>query len=324
MLSIGKSAYGRTKKLNFYVWRSYQYIEVDKNWEIVWEHLLFLFNAGMDGGAVCYDTCFFGVIKYQLAILNITLTPVLKGSEALFVLSFILVDCGGIPLTILASIFCVDCPEIACFCNDFSVSELLRDAMTISRRVSNLISCSVLSIVFDHISPGQKGLDSGGHLSLVLPNHGLSLYLLYKILALEDSFHVNELQRPAYLVSFVKASLPCWSLFASENIRTGDCILKVPYSVEITPDNLLPKIRAILSDKIGTVSKLAIILLVERKMGQSSGWAPYICCLPQHGEIHSPIFWSEYELNMICQSSVYQETVNQKAKIEKDFAAVVP
>ncbi|MBA0666060.1 hypothetical protein Goklo_002516 [Gossypium klotzschianum] len=123
------------------------------------------------------------------------------------------------------------------------------------------------------------------------------------------------------------------SLFASENIRTGDCILKVPYSVEITPDNLLPKIRAILSDKIGTVSKLAIILLVERKMGQvlqSSGWAPYICCLPQHGEIHStvnvslPIFWSEYELNMICQSSVYQETVNQKAKIEKDFAAVVP
>ncbi|KAB2034184.1 hypothetical protein ERO13_D04G060251v2 [Gossypium hirsutum] len=114
------------------------------------------------------------------------------------------------------------------------------------------------------------------------------------------------------------------SLFASENIRTGDCILKVPYSVEITPDNLLPKIRAILSDKIGTVSKLAIILLFERKMGQSSGWAPYICCLPQHGEIHSTIFWSEYELNMICQSSVYQETVNQKAKIEKDFAAVVP
>ncbi|MBA0571940.1 hypothetical protein Golob_002309, partial [Gossypium lobatum] len=92
MLSIGKSAYGRTKKLNFYVWRSYQYIEVDKNWEIVWEHLLFLFNAGMDGGAVCYGTCFFGVIKYQLALLNITLTPVLKGSEALFVLSFIFVD----------------------------------------------------------------------------------------------------------------------------------------------------------------------------------------------------------------------------------------
>ncbi|KAK8593340.1 hypothetical protein V6N13_043067 [Hibiscus sabdariffa] len=77
------------------------------------------------------------------------------------------------------------------------------------------------------------------------------------------------------------------SLFASENIQSGDCILKVPYSVD-------------------------------------SGWAPYISCLPRHGEVHSTIFWSEYELDMIRQSSVYQETLNQKAKIEKDFAAVVP
>ncbi|GMJ09521.1 hypothetical protein like AT3G55080 [Hibiscus trionum] len=116
----------------------------------------------------------------------------------------------------------------------------------------------------------------------------------------------------------------CRSLFASENIQSGDCILKVPYSVQIASDNLLPKIKALLSDKIGTISKLAIILLVEQKMDQDSGWAPYICCLPRHGEIHSTIFWSDYELDMIRQSSVYQETLNQKAKIEKDFAAVVP
>ncbi|KAK8672219.1 hypothetical protein V6N13_110592 [Hibiscus sabdariffa] len=114
------------------------------------------------------------------------------------------------------------------------------------------------------------------------------------------------------------------SLFASENIQSGDCILKVPYSVQITPDNLLPKIKALLSDKIETISKLAVILLVEQKMDQDSRWGPYICCLPRHGEIHSTIFWSEYELDMIHQSSVYQETLNQKAKIEKDFAAVVP
>ncbi|XP_021295628.1 uncharacterized protein LOC110425135 isoform X7 [Herrania umbratica] len=114
------------------------------------------------------------------------------------------------------------------------------------------------------------------------------------------------------------------SLFASEIIRTGDCISKVPYSVQITPDNLLPKIKALLSNKVGTVAKLAIILLVEQKMGQDSEWASYISCLPQHGEIHSTIFWSEYELDMIRQSSVYQETINQKSKIEEDFAAVVP
>ncbi|XP_022765260.1 ribulose-1,5 bisphosphate carboxylase/oxygenase large subunit N-methyltransferase, chloroplastic isoform X2 [Durio zibethinus] len=115
------------------------------------------------------------------------------------------------------------------------------------------------------------------------------------------------------------------SLFASEIIRTGDCILKVPYSVQIAPGNLLPKIKALLSDKkIGTVSKLAMILLVEQKRGQDSEWDHYISCLPQHGYIHSTIFWSEYELDLICQSSVYQETVDQKVTIEKDFAAVMP
>ncbi|XP_022765263.1 uncharacterized protein LOC111310257 isoform X5 [Durio zibethinus] len=78
------------------------------------------------------------------------------------------------------------------------------------------------------------------------------------------------------------------SLFASEIIRTGDCILKVPYSVQIAPGNLLPKIKALLSDKkIGTVSKLAMILLVEQKRGQDSEWDHYISCLPQHGYIHS-------------------------------------
>ncbi|XP_039047280.1 uncharacterized protein LOC120187691 [Hibiscus syriacus] len=79
------------------------------------------------------------------------------------------------------------------------------------------------------------------------------------------------------------------SLFASENIRSGDYILKVPYSVHIKPDNLLPKLKALLSDKIGIISKLAAVLLVEQKMDQDSGWAPCIHCLPRHGEIHSTV-----------------------------------
>ncbi|XVE69022.1 hypothetical protein DITRI_Ditri09bG0116300 [Diplodiscus trichospermus] len=139
----------------------------------------------------------------------------------------------------------------------------------------------------------------------------------------EDPLLVNELRPSTSLASFMKGIFSM-SLFASEIIRTGDCILKVPYTVQIGPDNLLPRIKALIGDKIGTVAKLAIVLLVEQKMGQDSEWAPYIGCLPQHGEIHSAIFWSEYELEMIRQSSVYQETLNQKAKIKKDFAAIVP
>lgn len=38
----------------------------------------------------------------------------------------------------------------------------------------------------------------------------------------------------------------------------------------------------------------------------------------------SQIFWSEDELEMIHQSSVYKETINQKSLIEKEFLAVRP
>ncbi|KAK9283295.1 hypothetical protein L1049_011532 [Liquidambar formosana] len=114
------------------------------------------------------------------------------------------------------------------------------------------------------------------------------------------------------------------SLFASKAIQAGDCILRVPYSVQIAPDNALPEINSLLGDKVGNVAKLAMVILVEQKMGQASEWAPYISRLPQPGEMHSTIFWSEGELEMIRQSLAYQETLNQKAQIEKDFLAIRP
>ncbi|XP_059458750.1 ribulose-1,5 bisphosphate carboxylase/oxygenase large subunit N-methyltransferase, chloroplastic [Corylus avellana] len=114
------------------------------------------------------------------------------------------------------------------------------------------------------------------------------------------------------------------SLFASKTIQTGEYILKVPYCVEITPDNLLPEIKSLLGDEVGNIAKLAIVVLVEQKLGQKSEWAPYISRLPQHGEMHNTIFWSKGELGMIHQSSVYQEAINQKSQIEKDFWAIKP
>ncbi|GLT70063.1 hypothetical protein SLA2020_421640 [Shorea laevis] len=113
------------------------------------------------------------------------------------------------------------------------------------------------------------------------------------------------------------------SLFASEIIRTGDSILRVPYDVQIARDNLLPEIRALLSDEVGITAKLAIVILVEQIKGQDSEWAPYISRLPHFREMHSPIFWSEDELDMIRLSSAYQETVIQKAKVEKEYMAMM-
>lgn len=98
--------------------------------------------------------------------------------------------------------------------------------------------------------------------------------------------------------------------------------MKVPYNVQLTPDDLSPKIKSLLADEIGNISKLATIILFEQSKGQDSQWAPYIGCLPQPGEIHSTIFWGENEFDMIRCSSIYQETINQKAQIEKEFLAV--
>ncbi|KAL9418946.1 hypothetical protein AB3S75_036826 [Citrus x aurantiifolia] len=112
------------------------------------------------------------------------------------------------------------------------------------------------------------------------------------------------------------------SLFASEKLRTGDCILKVPYAAQLTPDNLHPKIKSLLGDEISNVAKLAIVILFEQKMGKDSEWAPYISRLPQLEEMHNTIFWSKDELDLICPSSLFEETVRKKDQIESEFLAL--
>ncbi|MED6168440.1 hypothetical protein PIB30_011606 [Stylosanthes scabra] len=114
------------------------------------------------------------------------------------------------------------------------------------------------------------------------------------------------------------------SLFASKAIKTGDCILKVPYKVQITADNLPAKIKSLISEEVANIAKLAVVLLIERKLGQDSQWNPYISCLPWQGEPHNTIFWNESELEMIRQSSVYWETINQMSQTERDFLAIRP
>ncbi|KAL9422041.1 hypothetical protein AB3S75_034337 [Citrus x aurantiifolia] len=114
------------------------------------------------------------------------------------------------------------------------------------------------------------------------------------------------------------------SLFASEKLQTGDCILKVPYAAQLTPDNLHPKIKSLLGDEISNVAKLAIVILFEQKMGKDSEWAPYISRLPQLEEMHNTIFWSKDELDLICPSSLFEETVRKKDQIESEFLVTKP
>ncbi|KAG2258008.1 hypothetical protein Bca52824_077302 [Brassica carinata] len=112
------------------------------------------------------------------------------------------------------------------------------------------------------------------------------------------------------------------ALFASKVIHAGDCILKVPFNAQITPDELPTDIRVSLTDKVGNIGKLAALLMIEINAGQNSRWFPYISRLPQLSDMHSTIFWDENEFSMIRCSAVHKETVKQKARIEKEFSLV--
>lgn len=112
------------------------------------------------------------------------------------------------------------------------------------------------------------------------------------------------------------------ALYAAEDIQTGDCLLKVPYSVQLAPDNLPPEISCLLGDEVGDVAKVALLILHEKKLGKKSEWEPYVSCLPLPDDMHCSVFWSDEELEMIRPSALYEETLKQKKQIEKHFLGV--
>ncbi|WOL16262.1 hypothetical protein Cni_G25049 [Canna indica] len=114
------------------------------------------------------------------------------------------------------------------------------------------------------------------------------------------------------------------SIFASKNIEAGQCILKVPYIAQVTSKNLSSEVEPLLPRDLGNVSRLAIVLLAEKKLGQYSEWATYVSCLPCVDEMHNAILWSKEELEMIRVSTVYQETISRQAHIKKEFSALRP
>ncbi|CAI0411569.1 unnamed protein product [Linum tenue] len=114
------------------------------------------------------------------------------------------------------------------------------------------------------------------------------------------------------------------SLFASQHIQRGDCILKVPFKAQIAPDNLPRDVKVILVDEVDHVSMVAVAILAETKHGKDSRWAPYISCFPRLEEMNSTVFWSEDELNMIYGSTVYEETIKQKFIIRDAFSKIRP
>ncbi|KAK4351433.1 hypothetical protein RND71_030746 [Anisodus tanguticus] len=112
------------------------------------------------------------------------------------------------------------------------------------------------------------------------------------------------------------------SLVARHPIKPGDCLFKVPYNVQLAPDNLPRGINALLGDNVGDVAKVALLILYEQKLGKKSEWAPYITRLPRPEDMHSTIFWDDNELEMIQQSSLHQETIMHKLFVEQEYLTI--
>ncbi|XLT94065.1 hypothetical protein S245_016719, partial [Arachis hypogaea] len=93
------------------------------------------------------------------------------------------------------------------------------------------------------------------------------------------------------------------SLFASKAIKAGDS------------DNIPAKVTSLISEEVANVAKLAVLLLIEGKLGLSvkSLYLPSTMARE-----------NESELEMIHRSSVYWEIINQKSQIERDFLAIRP
>ncbi|OAE19608.1 hypothetical protein AXG93_3756s1140 [Marchantia polymorpha subsp. ruderalis] len=131
-------------------------------------------------------------------------------------------------------------------------------------------------------------------------------------------------QRDAYLSTTVGISTHGRALFATRPIQAGERVLRVSRDLLITPDKLPKEVTKLLPQDVSEWARLALFLLAEQHKGQESTWSPYISCLPPLGAIHSTVFWKKEELELVRHSSLHRETVQRKAIIGAEFAAVQP
>lgn len=115
------------------------------------------------------------------------------------------------------------------------------------------------------------------------------------------------------------------SLFALQPIHKGDCILEVPHNAQLTQDKLPEDVRLLLNDVVaGDTAKIAVLLMMEQRLGHESGWAPYVRSLPVKDQMHNMMFWDLNELHTVRSSSIYDETIEQKEQVRRQFSAVKP
>ncbi|XP_073026906.1 uncharacterized protein [Primulina eburnea] len=127
-------------------------------------------------------------------------------------------------------------------------------------------------------------------------------------------------------ITMCRRRVQLFSTLAGAQGWEGDFVATCHWNIlvwkQMAPDNLPPEISCLLGDKVGNVAKVALLILLEQKLARNSEWAPYVSRLPKAEKMHSTVFWSNDELEMIQPSALYRETLKQKTQIGKDFTAI--
>ncbi|KAI4370637.1 hypothetical protein MLD38_018965 [Melastoma candidum] len=76
------------------------------------------------------------------------------------------------------------------------------------------------------------------------------------------------------------------ALCANKDIKSGNCVMRIPFNAQFSPDNLSPRLKSSMGEGIGHVAKLALVVQMEQKlafwMGSLNQSSPIPWRIAQH------------------------------------------
>lgn len=117
------------------------------------------------------------------------------------------------------------------------------------------------------------------------------------------------------------------SLVATGSIEVGATLLSVPSSLHLTPTQLLSTPLGAAIDGVVDASddsaRLALRVLQEVALGDSSGWSAYLKMLPPPDSLHVPLLWSDRERETLLRGSHLLAAVGDaRAELLSQWASI--
>ncbi|KNA14771.1 hypothetical protein SOVF_104060 [Spinacia oleracea] len=107
-------------------------------------------------------------------------------------------------------------------------------------------------------------------------------------------------------------------LVAQKDLSRNEVVLEVPQKFWINPDTVAASEIGSVCNGLKPWVSVALFLMREKKLGNSSSWKPYIDILPD--STNSTIYWSEEELSELQGSQLLNTTLGVKELVANEFA----